>query len=754
MLIRNTTVCFLLLGVGSTSSVWSEESAKDSSWSHCPSSLGIPARPIIKDKLLADDILITADEAELVDEGISDLTGKVEITQDQQQIQSDRVLYDKTNNSADLSGNVKYWDNALFLDSDKAHVEMNDNTGTFTNTDYRIIDNRGRGQAKTLEYVSGISTTLHNVDFSTCQPEDNFWKLKADKIKLDHIDEVGSARNVVLKIKDVPVFYTPYISFPLSDKRKSGFLSPSVGTSNQYGFETRTPYYWNIAPNMDATITPRVLTDSGLMLMTEYRYMFSRGSGEVNFEYLANDSNFNDEDRNLFGLRHEQSFLDTGNLFLTYNRVSDNEYFEDFGTNIEITSTRFLEQRAQATYYGSWWDASLMLQNFQTVDRSLPTTSRPFKRLPQIHFNAYSPYNNKQFNFGFESQFSYFDRSDSSGISTDDNAYRIDLYPYVSYPIRSMAGYIEPKIGVRYTQYSIENPSNFDSSPSRTSPILSVDSGLFFERNTNLFGNAFIQTLEPQAYYLYIPEDEQDNLPIFDTGVYDFTYYSLFRENRFSGVDRLGDANQFTLALTSRFINHDTGDELGYVRFGQIYYIDDRETTFTNLVNRGESSSPIVSELQFNLYQNWKVRTEYQWDPDQNRTQKLTGQVQYNSGDGKVLNLAYRVRHDQQQFITSRFPSIEQSDISFRWPLNHKWNVVGRWNHAVPENRSIEMFGGVEYQDCCWGVRAVARRYLTDITGEQQTGIFLQFELKGLAGVGKKTSEFLKQNIRGYDSEF
>ncbi len=754
MRIRLTTLLVLLLGMGVSIIGLADESENDSPWPFCPSTLDIPARPLITDSLAADDILITADEADLAEQGISELSGSVEITQGQQQLRSDQVKYDQSNNSADLLGNVDYWDSSVFLRSENAHLQLDEGTGFFSNSNYRILDNRGRGKAESLEIETGVSTTLKKVDYTTCEPDDNFWKLSASKIHLDHIEETGSARNVIIKVKDIPVFYTPYISFPLSDKRKSGFLTPSVGSSNNNGFETRTPYYWNISPAMDATLTPRLLTESGVMLMGEYRYLFSRGHGEVNVEYLASDANFNDEKRNLFGITHQQTFTDKGNIFLTYNRVSDREYFEDFGTTINLTSTRFLEQRAQASYAGSWWDASALVQNYQTVDRSIAITSRPYKRLPQIRFGTRLPERNRQLNYSFQSEAVYFDRSDNSGIITDDSAYRLDLYPSISYPYRGLAGYIEPKVGVRYTQYSIENPSNFKASPSRTTPIFSIDSGLFFERETTLFSNQTLQTLEPQLYYLYIPEDEQDNLPVFDTGIFDFSYFSLFRENRFSGADRIGDANQISLALTSRFINRNTGEERGYVRFGQIYYIDDRDANLPGVTNNSESSSPILLEMDMKLPYDWRVHSEYQWNPDTNRTEKLIAQLQYNSGDGKVLNLTYRVRQDSEQLLTTNFSDIEQSDISFRWPINPKWNIVGRWNYAVPDGRSIETFAGVEFQDCCWGIRAVARRFLTDITGDFETGFFLQFELKGLSGVGKKTSEFLEQNILGYESEF
>ncbi len=744
----------LLVGMGFTLPSNAENPDVESSWRFCPGALDIPARPLVSEALEPEDIHLTADEADLREGGISTLTGNVEITKGQQQISADHVEYDQNADTADMEGNVDYWDEALFLRSDSAHMEFNEGTGTFTNSQYRIKDNRGRGQASELAVDIGSTTNLKDVDYSTCEPEDNFWKLSAGEIHLDHVGEWGKAKNVVLRIKDVPVFYSPYMSFPLSDKRKTGFLTPSVGSTKKNGFEARTPFYWNIAPNMDATITPRVLTKSGLMLMGEYRYLLHRGYGEVDLEYLPSDDEFDDEDRSLFGFKHEQTYGKTGELFLTYNKVSDKEYFEDFGTNISLTSTRFLERRAETSYVGSWWEASALVQSYQTVDRSIDIRSRPYRRLPQITFDTRLPERNKRFNFGFESEVVYFDRSNKDFFVNDDSAYRLDLYPSVRFPVRGLAGYVEPKLGVRYTQYSIEDPLSFKASPSRTLPIFSIDSGIFLERDSNIFGSNYLHTLEPQLYYLYIPEDDQSNLPVFDTGFYDFSFNSLFRENRFSGDDRVGDTNQITLALTSRLINEETGEEKGYFRLGQIYYLKDRDVTLPGGLPLDESSSPIIAELDTQIIKNWDIHSEYQWNPDTKRTEKLIAQIQYDPGNGRLVNIAYRARRDKEQLVVSNIRDVEQSDISFRWPINPKWHMVGRWNYAIPESRTIEIFGGIEYEDCCWGMRAVARRFLTDISGEFETGIFFQFELKGLAGVGKKTSEFLKRNIPGYESEF
>ncbi|MCG8325817.1 MAG: LPS-assembly protein LptD, partial [Thiotrichales bacterium] len=261
-------------------------------WQYCPLPLDIPSRPVVDESLEAGDIHLSADEANLVEDGVSVLTGNAELTRGRQQIRADRLEYDQPRDTATLEGNIHYWDDSVFLFSESAHLQLDDGTGEFTNSDYRIQDNRGRGHADRLFLDIGTRTELGNVDYSTCDPEDNFWKLSADEIALDHVEEWGTARNVTLKIKDVPVFYSPYMSFPLSDKRKTGFLTPSLGSTNQNGLDIRTPFYWNIAPQMDATLTPRLLSDSGLMLMGEYRYMFSRGIGQVNVEYLPDDEEF------------------------------------------------------------------------------------------------------------------------------------------------------------------------------------------------------------------------------------------------------------------------------------------------------------------------------------------------------------------------------------------------------------------------------------------------------------------------------
>lgn len=727
----------------------------------CPSGLGIPPKPLVDEKLEPGDSYITADTADLIENGISHFEGNVEITRDSQQVRADIADYDQAQDTADFEGNVNYWDDSVYMHSDRGHLDLEDGTGTFHNADYRILDTLGRGFASELYLDPGNITQGKNIDYSTCDPNGSswdlttkIWKMSAKELTLDHEKDRGSAKHVVFRIKDIPVFYMPYITFPLSDKRKSGFLAPSYGSSNRNGFEFQTPYYWNIKPDMDATITPRLLTDSGLMLMGNYRYLFEGGHGHLNAEYLPSDTLFRDRDRNFINFEHTQRLSNRSNTYLLYNRVSDARYFEDFGAGLTTTSTQFLQRRADLSYNGNGWNIFTRVQDFQTVNRNLAVTSRPYKRLPQTIFNVFSPVRNNHFSYKLNSELVYFDRGDDP-LLNNVNALRVDVFPSISYLKQTTATYFQPKVGLRFSQYSLnENNSFDDDAPNRLLPFLSLDGRVVLERDTSLFGNSFLQTLEPRLYYLYIPKDNQSDLPVFDTGIFDFSFASLFRENRFNNRDRIGDANQLAVAVTSRFIDQSNGAELAHISVGQLFFLEDREVVLPGQAIQRDTLSPLVAEFSATLFDHLSLRGDWQWDPNENVTQKLVLQASYRPADDKLFNFAYRVRRAPSGVIRRNVVDIEQTDISFSWPLFKDWNLVGRWNYALPERRSLDMFGGIEYNSCCWGFSAVARRFLSNLDGDFQTGIFLQIELKGLAGIGRKTVDFLTQSIPGYKSDF
>ena len=734
----------------------------------CTSSITIPPRPIITESLQQDDTYITADQIDSIEGGVSRLIDNAEIARNQQQAVANRIDYDQVSENADLFGNVSYWDNEAYLNSPTARIQFKDSTGLFTDADYWVYSNRLHGHAQELFVDPGMVTRGNNIDFTTCASGDTFWnlatdiwKLTADSLNLDHETERGSARNVVLRVKDIPVFYTPYLTFPLSGKRKSGLLAPSYGASERNGFEFRAPYYWNIAPHMDATITPRIITDSGVILMGEYRYLFKKSSGHINFDYLPSDPLFNNRDRSLVSLAHQQSFLKTGSISLLFNRASDNRYFEDFSSSLSKTSTQFLDRHAIASYSWNINDHYLgmntTVQDFQVTDRNLSVLSEPYIKLPSTTLWFNSPRRNNYINYSINSEVVYFTSGDDA-LLNKVNGFRTDIYPSISFPYYQTAGYVTPKLGIRYTQYNLDENNVFDNSPDRFIPIVSVNSGIFMERNITLFGDNILQTLEPRVFYLYVPEKNQAGLPVFDTGIYDTSFTSLFYENRFAGADRVGDTNQVTLAITSNLYSDETGKQISYFNIGQSIYLRDRTVVIPGLLPQDDDLSALVMEFGATYIDNWNIRSELQWDPNSNETRKITFAAQYAPEKGKVLNLAYRVRRQQTGILLNNVIDIEQTDISFRWPVNPQWSVVGKWNYATSERKSLDLFGGIEYDSCCWSFRAVVHRFLnaadSALTGEFQTGFFLQLELKGLAGIGQKTVDFLAESIPGYENEF
>ena len=732
----------------------------------CPGGLGVPPRPLVDEQLEPGDIHVTADQVDLIEEGISHLEGNVEMSKDSQQARAEVVDYDSNKEYVDLQGDVNYWDESVYSLSPTAHLEFDDGTGTLPDAEYRLLSTWARGKADELFLDRGTLTRGKNIDFSTCEPQkrlwdlsSNIWKITAKEMILNHETERGTAKHAVLKIKDIPVFYTPYMSFPLSMNRKSGFLTPTYGSANN-GIDLRAPYYWNIAPNMDATITPRILTDSGTMLMGEYRYLFKTGGGNLNVEYLPSDDQFNGQDRSYINFTHKQSFLGRGRADLLYNRVSDTSYFEDFGGTLYQTSIQYLQRHANFSYASTWknyrWNLYTQIQDFQIVNEALPVTSRPYKRLPRLYLTANSIAKNNKLNFHLKSEAVYYQRGNDPLLNNVEG-FRFDLFPSVSYPLRAAYGYFKPELGLRYTQYKLNNNNTFtDKSPNRILPVFSFDSGLYFDKkNAKFLNHTYSQTLEPRVFYLYIPKDNQEDLPLFDTSIYDITssYSTLFYKDRFSGPDRMGDANQFTLAVTSRFVKH--GSALrGSVTVGQAFFLEDREIALRGTRVQTEAYSPIIFEYTLTPIRYLNLSGHYHWDFDNKITRKLSLKAQYRPSSDSVINASYRVVNVPSGIVRRAIVSVEQADVSFRWPFGKNWSAIGRWYYDVPRKRTVELFGGVEYNSCCWAFRAGARRFLATTGGEFQTGIFLQFELKGLAGLGRQAVNSITQQIPGYEGDF
>ncbi|MBT8446954.1 MAG: LPS assembly protein LptD, partial [Gammaproteobacteria bacterium] len=537
---------------------------------------------------------IRADATRLVEDGVNEFSGDVEIMQDEQAIAAEDVLWNEAAGQLDFSGDVHMWGEALYWQGDSGTYRIDSSQAELRNGNYWLTGSAGRGAAESLEN-DGIeeATRLKRVTYTTCPEARESWLFSASYIKLNHVTDRGYARNAVLRAGRVPVIYLPYFSFPLSDKRKTGFLIPSIGSSTDSGIDARIPFYLNIAPNHDATLTPRILGERGVMLGAEYRYLTRFGGGEVGLQVLPGDSEFDDETRSLFTYRHLTLTDDTrGRVEVDYNDVSDPQYFEDFGRSLSTSSTRFLRQSALASYRGNWWTLYSRIESYEDVDTTLSANQLPYKRLPQLRLQVRRPLGSTRFDYGFSSDATYFDRDE--GITGG----RIDVRPFIRYNWRTAAAFVIPKLTVAHTRYLLdETPATADDTPDRTIPTLSVDSGIFLDRDFDFRGSRYLQTLEPRAFYLLTPRSGQDDLPVFDSGLYDFTFQNLYRENRFTGLDRVADANQLSLALTSRLLERETGAEFFRASFGQIYYFRDRNVALPGDLPDTRDTSEFIAEV-------------------------------------------------------------------------------------------------------------------------------------------------------------
>jgi len=732
----------LVLAIGLA---YSPQTVRAAQYAQCGPGFAIPALPNMPNpSSIPGAIDIESDDAQLVDSGRSILRGNVLVRRGTTFISSDEVHYTREglNETVEAIGSLQILDQGLYLTGTSGQMAMNDEITIIENGNFQLLDAHAHGSATRVQLSGDDLVKANDVRYSTCNPDNEDWLLEAERLRLDKSENQGTARNVWVTFKGVPIFFSPYLSFPLTDERKSGFLAPSAGVTASTGAEVTVPYYFNIAPNMDATVGVRTMTERGVQLQGEFRYLFGWGEGSLSSQVMARDQ---ETEEGRVGVSFRHLSLSPNNRWrtdLTFDWVSDTEYFDDLGTNLSLSSQTFLEQRADVSYSGNNFYLLTRAQHYQTVDSELPGTSRPYERLPQIYLATSFHERNLRLNVNTTAEVVHFDRRDSvTGV-------RWDLRPNVTFPYRTASGFIVPKAILRYTGYSLsDQPRAQDDAPSRLVPTLSVDSGLFFERPFSLGSRKFTQTLEPRLCYLFVAFVHEDVLPIFEAGEFTFSLAQLVREDRFSGADRVSDKNQLTMAVTSRFLDQASGAELGRISLGQIRYFRDRKVTLPGSRVDTSSSSNFVAEVVANLDGRWRVRAGTQWDSNANQSDRNVVAVRYHPDERRVLNVNYRFVRDAVD------QSVEQTDVSFAWPVSRYWRAVGRWNYSLEDNQTVGVFSGFEYESCCWGLRVVGRRYLSGSNDEYNSGIFVQFVLKGLTSVGNAT-EFLGRNVPGYHNEF
>ncbi len=704
-------------------------------------------------------------------------TGNATISQDGKSIRADTLLFNQHTHELDARGSVMLKQDGTTMSGPHLMFNLDESSGTMEQPQYYLKENNARGSADKLLIQDRLHYTLNDASYTTCPAGNQDWELSMGRLNIDRDRQVGVAHNALVEFKGVPILYSPWMDFPLNNQRKSGFLAPIFGGTSTGGSEITLPFYWNIAPNFDATIAPREMSKRGLMLNNEFRYLEPGYHGKLEVDVLPNDK-ITQSSRSFFSLKHDQTLGKNLNGFLNYSRVGDDNYFRDLGNAISTTSQVNLLQEGGVSYSGDWWDGMARVQHYQTLQDPAAPIVVPYARAPQLTLDAQRNYAGT--NIGFTGEIVNFTHP------TLVNATRLVVNPSVSYPLVSTpAYYVTPKVSLHSAYYAMgANNTGTVTDISSTLPIFSLDSGIAFEREGKLFDSGYIQTLEPRAFYVYIPYKDQSQLPNFDTVQADFSFAQMFMENRFFGNDRVGDANQLTLALTSRMLEQQTGAERLKMLIGE-------RVSFTapqvNLVAPATTTnkSDILLALSGRISRRWSLDSELQFDPNQSQVQHYNAAAHYRPEPGKVLNFGYRFSRGTYGALIPggapvtptgyttlngiTYPTIggvpytliggvpyavntgglRQVDLSTQWPIYGRWFGVGRWNYSLQDSRILEAIGGLEYNQDCWLLRLVAQRFAT-ATQQSNTGFFVQLELNDFVKVGSDPLDLLKQSVPGY----
>ncbi|HUW37720.1 MAG TPA: LPS-assembly protein LptD [Rhodocyclaceae bacterium] len=678
--------------------------------------------------------------------------GNVELRKADKELRTDHLTYWENEDEVEAQGNVRLTTNQDVITGPKLRLKLDDDTGYFEQPRYAIKRQplgvkgqapsltTGTGHASRIDFEGKDHYRLTDATYSTCGPDDPDWYARAGSMNLDYQRQVGAASDATLVFKGVPILYSPWLSFSLNDQRKSGFLSPTFGSTSTSGLEFSLPYFWNIAPNMDMTISPRVMAKRGAQWGGEFRYLEQNYGGQVQAEYLPNDL-VTHQTRSSYSFQHNQNFGRGFSGSLNLNGVSDDTYFSDLSTRMANIAQNNLLRQGVLSYGSSWWNASAMVQSFQTLqDPALPPVVVPYHRLPQLTLNAYRA------DFPLGATFSFSGEYVNFSHPTSVLGQRTTLYPQLALPLQTAAFYLTPKVGVSSTSYVLDRQAaGTPDKLTRTLPIVSVDSGVTLERQTDWFGQHLTQTLEPRLYYLYVPVRDQHLIPVFDTGLADFNFAQIFSDNRYSGGDRIGDANQVTAALTSRLVDPASGAELLRGMIGQRYYFKQQEVTLPGETARTAKTADFLAALSGRILPKSTLDAAWQYNPNENRTERLTLGWRYQPEIGKVLNAGYRYSRD----VLVPANQLNQFDVSAQWPIHGAWHGVGRYNYSLQERRIIETVGGLEYNGGCWLSRIVLQRLAT-ATGSSSTAFFVQLELNGFASIGLNPLDTLKRSIPGY----
>ncbi|WP_106477449.1 LPS-assembly protein LptD [Phytohalomonas tamaricis] len=722
------------------------------------------------------------------DNGETILQGEVVLRKEDQQLEAPEIIINRERTNAHVNGPLAYRRNGMLVRGDSADVALNSDAAQIDNAHYVFHDAQARGDATQLARLEDGRYQLTEATFTTCEPQSSLWKMVGSNVIIDRAAGYGTAHHARLEVEDIPVFYWPWIRFPIDDRRHTGLLWPTLGYGNDNGFDYSQPIYLNLAPNYDATITPRYIQRRGEMLGGEFRYLFGEEAGTVEGAYMAHDSGDEDDDhegekRWYFNYTHNGRFSPRTVYNLRYGAASDGDYFDDFGRDFAEQDTDNLQRLARIDYAGDVWHLQARARGFQKMDDPLSDNDKPFYELPSLTANG-RWHQQSGFYEEWNSNATYFWRDvDAEKVRPYESATgsRVHLAPALGWRQAPSWGFFEPRVEMLYTQYDLDwhnrtGTEGRDETPDRTLPVYSVDSGLVFERQTELFGRNWRQTLEPRLYYAYVPYRDQSEYPEFDTDELPISYGQLWSPYRFTGVDRIGDVNKLSYGVSTRFLEDASGRERLALSVGQSRYFENRhvvdDADYAASQQEGSEQwyqnhrdrSPVIGQADWQVSDRWQASQAIFYDTHRDMTEKSATYLRYRHPEGHVLNLGYRYEvegFDPSGDAEDRLGyNRDEYDVSFAWKATPAVSVVGRYLYDHTNSRSLETLAGLQFNDCCYGVEVAWREWVDDEDtandiddDETKRGLFLRFIFKGLGGIGQQADPYLTEAIPGYDPQ-
>jgi LPS-assembly protein len=662
-----------------------------------------------------------------------ELQGRAELRREGTVLRGDRIEYTVATDEARIDGNARVFRDGTAFGGPSLRLKVDALTGEMPDANFSYAPRQGRGSSKLIEFLGPERLRAQQATYTSCAPGDDAWWVQANRLEIDRDEELAVARGARIYFQGVPIFASPYFQFPLGERRRSGVLTPSFAINSTLGTEVTVPWYWDIAPNRDYTIAPRVMTRRGVLLQNEFRYLEPTFRGRIGYDNIPNDKPTG-EMRDAISVQHEYANHAGVSGALNFNRVSDDRFFVDFGRTIVSAAQAVLPQEASLAYNRPLFSGAVRVSRNQTLQDPLAPTVKPYERVPQVTLGSSRfDWHGADVALGVEAtQFTHPDLEEGR---------RVIVNPSVSYPLLAPGWFFVPKIQWHYTGYSLDRAARPDDPrPSRSVPLASLDTGLVFEREGRiLFGQPSVQTLEPRLFYAYVPYRDQAALPNFDSALADFNFAQLFTENIFVGGDRIGESNQITAALVGRVYDPASGGEVLRAAIGQRYYFSSQRVTLPGGAPREDKESDLLFALSGSLARHWIADVAVQHSTLQKQVVRSSLGLRWQPAPASVLSVAYRYKIDE----------IEQIDLAGQWPLTSRLYGVGRANFSFRDGRWIEVLAGFEYKADCWLMRFAAQRFAT-ATQTATTTVFLQLELSGLASVGTSPVEQLRRNIPGY----